>query len=83
MADGLPLLVGLGFAVAYLLAPPMGADLSAQISWAEFAESHWPALLDLQWYGGINPLGYSLLAPPLMALLGPQPKQMPFGAYVS
>jgi hypothetical protein len=70
IADGLPLLVGVGFAVAYLLAPPMGADLYAQIAWADFAESRWPVLLDLRWYGGINPLGYSLLTPPLMALLG-------------
>jgi hypothetical protein len=68
--DGLPTLVGAGFAVAYLLAPPMGADLSAQLAWAELAEQHWPALLDLRWYGGINPLGYSLLTPPLMALVG-------------
>jgi hypothetical protein len=70
VSHGLPVLVGAVIAAAYLLAPPMGADLSAQIAWADFAESHWPALLDLRWYGGINPLGYSLLTPPVMALLG-------------
>ena len=70
LSHGLPVLVGAGIAVAYLAAPPMGADLSAQIEWADFANSHWPALLDLRWYGGINPLGYSLLTPPVMALLG-------------
>ena len=69
-ANGLPIVVGTTLAVAYLLAPPMGADLSAQIAWAEVAERQWPALLDLRWYGGVNPLGYSVLAPPLMALLG-------------
>lgn len=69
-AAGLPVVVGVGFAVAYLLAPPMGADLSAQLAWADLAEQHWPALLDLRWYGGINPLGYSVLTPPLMALVG-------------
>ncbi|HEY9379006.1 MAG TPA: hypothetical protein VIQ02_18165 [Jiangellaceae bacterium] len=67
---GLPILVGAGFALAYLLAPPMGADLSAQLAWADLAEQHWPALLDLRWYSGVNPLGYSLLTPPLMALVG-------------
>jgi hypothetical protein len=58
------------FAVAYLLAAPMGRDLSAQVAHAELAESHWPALLDLRWYSGLNPLGYSVLSPPVMALLG-------------
>jgi hypothetical protein len=69
-STGVPVLVGAGFATAYLLAPPMGADLSAQLAWADLAEQHWPALLDLRWYGGINPLGYSVLTPPLMALVG-------------
>jgi hypothetical protein len=58
------------FAVAYLLAPPMGRDFSAQLAHAELAKSHWPALLDLRWYGGFDPLGYSVLSPPVMALLG-------------
>jgi hypothetical protein len=57
-------------AVGYLLAAPMGRDLSAQLAHAQLAESHWPALLDLRWYGGFNPLGYSVLSPPVMALLG-------------
>jgi hypothetical protein len=58
------------FAAAYLLAAPMGRDLSAQLAHAQLAGSHWPELLDLRWYGGFNPLGYSVLSPPLMALLG-------------
>ena len=57
-------------AAGYLLAAPMGRDLSAQLAHAQLAESHWPALLDLRWYGGFNPLGYSVLSPPVMALLG-------------
>ena len=69
-AIGLPVAVGTALAIAYLLAPPMGADLSAQVAWAEVAARQWPALLDLSWYGGINPLGYSILAPPLMAMIG-------------
>jgi hypothetical protein len=58
------------FATAYLLAPPMGRDLSAQLAHAQLGLSHWPALLDLRWYGGFDPLGYSVLSPPVMALLG-------------
>jgi hypothetical protein len=57
-------------AAAYLLAPPMGRDFSAQLAHAQLAESDWPVLLDLRWYGGFNPLGYSVLSPPVMALLG-------------
>jgi hypothetical protein len=62
--------IGVTFAAAYLLAPPMGRDFSAQLAHAELAESHWPELLDLRWYAGFNPLGYSVLSPPVMALLG-------------
>jgi hypothetical protein len=58
------------FAAAYLLAAPMGRDLSAQSAYAQLAEQHWPELLDLRWYGGFDPLGYSVLSPPVMALLG-------------
>jgi hypothetical protein len=57
-------------AVAYLFAAPMGRDFSAQLAHAQLAESHWPVLLDLRWYGGFNPLGYSVLSPAVMALLG-------------
>jgi hypothetical protein len=62
--------VGGVLTAAYLLAPPMGADLSAQVAHAQLAEQHWPALLDLRWYGGYHPLGYSVLSPPLTALVG-------------
>jgi hypothetical protein len=58
------------FAAAYLLAPPMGRDLSAQLAHAQLAELAWPAVLDLRWYDGFDPLGYSVLSPPVMALLG-------------
>src|SRR5829696_5595425 len=34
------------------------------------AEQHWPALLNRTWYGGFDPLGYSVLSPPVMALPG-------------
>jgi hypothetical protein len=58
------------FAAAYLIAAPMGRDFSAQLAYAQLAEQHWPELLDLRWYGGFDPLGYSFLSPPVMALLG-------------
>jgi hypothetical protein len=58
------------FAVGYLLVAPMGRDLSAQLAHAQLAEQHWPVLLDLRWYGGFDPLGYSVLSPLVMALLG-------------
>jgi hypothetical protein len=57
------------FAASYLLAAPMGRDLPAQIAHAQLAE-HWPELLNLRWYGGFNPLGYSVLSPLVMAFLG-------------
>ena len=58
------------FGIAYLLAPAMGRDLSAQLAHAQLAELAWPAVLNLRWYGGFDPLGYSVLSPPVMALLG-------------
>lgn len=62
--------VGAVVAVGYLLAPPMGPDYAAQLAHAELAKQHWPALLDFRWYGGYHPLGYSVLSPPVSALLG-------------
>jgi hypothetical protein len=48
----------------------MGRDLSAQLAHAQLAELAWPAVLNLRWYGGFDPLGYSVFSPPVMALLG-------------
>ncbi|MER5701787.1 hypothetical protein ABT023_07485 [Micromonospora sp. NPDC002296] len=66
--------VSAGFAAVlgagYLLLPRMGSDLSAQVARADFFAAHGPALVDLRWYGGIQPLGYSLVSPPVMAVLG-------------
>ncbi|NLU77384.1 hypothetical protein HCA58_03050 [Micromonospora sp. HNM0581] len=56
--------------VAYLILPPMGSDLAAQVARAEFFAAHGPTLVDLRWYGGVQQFGYSLLAQPVMALLG-------------
>ncbi|MGB2569513.1 hypothetical protein ACPFP2_13815 [Micromonospora citrea] len=54
----------------WLALPRMGSDLSAQVARADFFAAHGDALVDLRWYGGIHPLGYSLVSPPLMAALG-------------
>jgi hypothetical protein len=55
---------------AYLLAPPMGTDLSAQVARADFFAAHGFAPVDFRWYGGVFPNGYSLVSPPLMAGFG-------------
>ncbi|WP_435897342.1 hypothetical protein [Streptomyces tsukubensis] len=47
-----------------------GGDLAAQLAWTGFAEAHPSAAYNLSWYGGTHTANYSLLAPPLMALLG-------------
>ncbi|MEU1812359.1 hypothetical protein ABZ481_16895 [Micromonospora aurantiaca] len=57
-------------AVLYLTLPATGSDLSAQVARAGFFAEHGAALVDLRWYGGVHPWGYSLVSPPLMALLG-------------
>ncbi|MFU8873083.1 hypothetical protein [Micromonospora sp. SL4-19] len=56
--------------VLYLTLPATGSDLSAQVARAGFFAAHGPAPVDLRWYGGVHPWGYSLVSPPLMALLG-------------
>ncbi|MEW2326301.1 hypothetical protein AB0880_00625 [Micromonospora chersina] len=60
-------------AVLYLTLPATGSDLSAQVARAGFFADHGPAPVDLRWYGGVHPWGYSLVSPPLMALLGVRP----------
>ncbi|MFJ4919764.1 hypothetical protein [Streptomyces sp. NPDC088725] len=47
-----------------------GGDLAAQLAWAGFARRHPGSAYNLSWYGGAHTANYSVLAPPLMALLG-------------
>jgi len=56
--------------LAWLLAPPMGTDLAAQVARADFFARYGWTPIDFGWYGGVSPFGYSLLSPPLMASLG-------------
>jgi hypothetical protein len=60
-------------AVAWLAAPPLGTDLSAQVARADFFAEHGWAPIDFRWYGGVSPHGYSVVTPPLMAWFGPRP----------
>lgn len=62
--------LALTLGLLYLLAGRMGGDLSAQIAHADFAADHPVAVVDFRWFGGTQPLGYSLWTPPVMALLG-------------
>lgn len=62
--------VALVLAVVYLLAAPMGTDLSAQTARADFVREAGFAFVDLRWYGGTVQYGYSLVAPAMMALIG-------------
>jgi len=48
----------------------MGGDLSAQMARAEFTRDHPFALIDLRWFGGSLPFGYTLWTAFLMALAG-------------
>ncbi|MDP9183323.1 MAG: hypothetical protein M3P04_11175, partial [Actinomycetota bacterium] len=54
------------------LAPDSGTDLAAQLARASFAHAAPLTPVDLSWYGGVHPYGYSLLSPLVMALLGVQ-----------
>lgn len=57
-------------AVTYLCAPLMGGDLSAQMARADFTRDHPLALVDLRWFGGALPFGYTLWTAFLMAIAG-------------
>ncbi len=54
-----------------LLAPPT-PDLAAQVFRATLYRSEGFSVWDSSWYGGHNLPGYSLLFPPLAALIGPR-----------
>jgi len=63
------LLTALG-ALAYLMLKPPSGDLAAQLYRADLFARHGFVLWDGQWYGGHHMLDYSVLLPPLGALLG-------------
>ena len=64
-------LVALVLAVLHqLVLPDSGTDLAAQLARASFARDAPLTPVDLSWYGGVHPFGYSLLSPWVMAVLG-------------
>ena len=69
-ARSAPLVAGVAAsvaAIAYVLAPRAGRDLAAQLAHASFARHHPFTPVDLSWFGGSLPFGYSLWTPPVMA----------------
>jgi hypothetical protein len=63
-------LLALVLAIGYLVAPPMGTDLSAQVARARFLSGYGLTPVDFGWYGGTVQYGYSLVSPAVMALIG-------------
>ncbi len=61
------------FAVVYLILAPQSPDLAAASYRSSLFSSAGFTLWDNSWYGGHHLLAYSLLAPALGALIGPQP----------
>jgi hypothetical protein len=59
-------------AVVYLILAPSSPDLAAASYRSYLFAQHGFALWDNSWYGGHHLLAYSLLAPPLGALIGPR-----------
>lgn len=67
LTAGLALLLAVGVE----LVPVVGADLVAQQWWASWAATSGGRPVDLGWFGGSPAVSYSLLAPGLLAVLGP------------
>jgi len=61
------------FALAYLIVAPASPDLAAASYRSSLFSSAGFTLWDNSWYGGHHLLAYSVLAPALGALIGPQP----------
>jgi hypothetical protein len=59
-------------AALYLILDPPSADLAAQVYRSDFFSREGLALWDNAWYAGHHMPGYSVLFPPLGALLGPR-----------
>jgi len=65
-------LLGCALGAAYLITEPPGSDLTAAVFRSELFEREGFTAYSGQWYAGHHTPGYSLLAPPLSALLGPR-----------
>jgi hypothetical protein len=67
-----PTLLAAALAVVYLIVSPPSLDLAAHLLRAQLFRTEGFGLWDNWWYAGHHTLGYSVLFPPLAALLGPQ-----------
>lgn len=65
-----PVLIAAAIALAYLLIAPASGDLAAQEYRVALVRDHGFGVWDGGWYGGHHTPGYSVLFPPLGALLG-------------
>lgn len=68
----LPALLAAVLAGLWLLFAPATPDLAAQVYRTGLFEHHGFTLFNAQWYAGHHTPGYSLLFPPLAALIGPR-----------
>jgi hypothetical protein len=68
----LPTLAAAAIAAAYLIAAPRSEDLAAHLLRAKLFANEGFGIWNNWWYGGHNVPGYSVLFPPLGALLTPQ-----------
>ncbi|HET6868242.1 MAG TPA: hypothetical protein VFH80_20170, partial [Solirubrobacteraceae bacterium] len=68
----LPVLTAAVIAAAYLIIAPRSEDLAAHLLRTKLFATEGFGLWNNWWYGGHNVLGYSVLFPPLAALLTPQ-----------
>jgi hypothetical protein len=65
-----PWLIAAALALAWLTFAPPTPDLAAQVYRAWLFQSHGFTLFNANWYGGHHTPAYSILFPPLGALLG-------------
>jgi hypothetical protein len=66
----LALVTAVAGSAVWLLLAPTGSDLSAQQVHARFVAQHGFIPIDMLWFGGTDWYGYSLLVPPLAAIVG-------------
>jgi hypothetical protein len=67
-----PTLIAGVLATVYVIVSPPSFDLAAHLLRAQLFRSEGFGLWNNWWYGGHNTLGYSVLFPPISALLSPQ-----------
>jgi hypothetical protein len=63
-------LVAVLVSALWAVLPPSGSDLAAQVAHADFFGSDGWLPVDMGWFGGTDVYGYSVISPPLMALIG-------------